>query len=188
MPKFSVYTPSHDPKYLDDCYKSLLAQTYTDWEWLVGLNGNADWTPPSPDERVSVIRINGKGIGELKAELCARASGTYLVELDHDDILTPDCLAILYDTFQIPGVQFVYSDNAQMNADGSRNEDRFAEGHGWVYYDTDDNLLAIESKPPTPHNVSYVWYAPNHVRALTRDLYDASVGTTVTSRYATMLT
>lgn len=25
---------------------------------------------------------------------------------------------------------------------------------------------------PTPHNVSYIWYAPNHVRAFRKDIYE----------------
>lgn len=30
--------------------------------------------------------------------------------------------------------------------------------------------------PPTPHNVSYIWFAPNHVRAFTRQAYERSGG------------
>ncbi len=173
----SVYTPSHNPTYLDQCYDSLISQTYTNWEWIVVLNGNADWTPPKGlRTHVSIRRdLTGK-VGALKQYACSLAKGDILVELDHDDILTPDCLQILHETFQIPGVDFAYSDTAQMNADGSRNDSKFAEGHGWRYYDTDDGLIAFESKPPTPHNVSYIWYAPNHVRAFTRTLYDAVGG------------
>ncbi len=176
MPTFSIYTPSHNPQYLDDCYQSLCDQTFKDWEWLVGLNNNAEWNYPLSDSRIHVGRINGNGIGALKAELCSAAVGDYLVELDHDDLLHPECLYRLHAAF-IAGAQFVYSDTAQMNADGTRNEDRFAEGHGWVYYDDpDSDLMAFESKPDTPHNVSYIWYAPNHVRAFTRQLYIDSGG------------
>ena len=29
---------------------------------------------------------------------------------------------------------------------------------------------------PSPHNVSYIWYAPNHVRAFRRSVYEAVGG------------
>ena len=34
----SVFTPSHNPKWLDEVYESLKAQTNPDWEWVVLLN------------------------------------------------------------------------------------------------------------------------------------------------------
>ncbi len=37
----SVFTPSHDSRYLSDCYRSLVSQSYTDWEWVVVLNRGA---------------------------------------------------------------------------------------------------------------------------------------------------
>ena len=37
-PRVSIFTPSHRTRYLDDCMRSLLAQTYEDWEWIVVLN------------------------------------------------------------------------------------------------------------------------------------------------------
>jgi len=33
-------------------------------------------------------------------------------------------------------------------------------------------VMALASLTPTPHNVSYIWYAPNHVRAFRRALYE----------------
>ena len=41
----SVFTPSHDPKYLNECYRSLNEQTNNNWEWIVLLNGKAEWEP-----------------------------------------------------------------------------------------------------------------------------------------------
>ncbi|MDT0467048.1 hypothetical protein [Streptomyces gibsoniae] len=37
-PRFSIFTPSHQPRFLDECLASLQAQTYSDWEWIVLLN------------------------------------------------------------------------------------------------------------------------------------------------------
>jgi len=40
----SLFTPSHNSKYLDAALESLVNQTYSDWEWVVLLNNGATWT------------------------------------------------------------------------------------------------------------------------------------------------
>ena len=35
MNKISVFTPSHNPKWLDECYESLKNQTYKNWELII---------------------------------------------------------------------------------------------------------------------------------------------------------
>lgn len=184
-PGFSVFTPSHDPRFLDECLESLLAQTVPDWEWLVLLNGGARWTPRVADPRVRVASTEATlGVGAAKQRACAPASGEYLVELDHDDVLLPTALAEVGAAFAAhPEASLVYSHCAQMLADGSRDETRYREGIGWEYRDVDlgDRVLQYPvSFPPTPHNVSYIWYAPNHVRAFRRAAYEEVGGYDVT--------
>jgi len=174
-PRVSVFTPSHDPRYLDECYASLDAQTMSDWEWVVLLNGGAQWKRPD-DERVIVRSATVTGVGALKARACEMARGELLVELDHDDVLATTALAQVVAAFDDhPEVGFVYSDCAQINADGSRNDDRFDEANGWVYYETEVDgreVQAVTALEPSPHNLAYIWYAPNHVRAFRREVYD----------------
>lgn len=166
----SIFTPSHNPKWLDECYESLKAQDFEEWEWVVLLNG-ALWTPPK-DKRVRVFWSEAKGVGALKREAVEHCRGEILVELDHDDWLSPPALRIINAAFNLhDDVSLVYSDNAQVNEDGSPNMDRYAEGHSWTYR-MEGEFQVIEAKPPTPHNVSYVWYAPNHARAFSRNHYD----------------
>lgn len=171
----SVYTPSHISTWLDECYASLVAQNYPDWEWVVVLNGTASWERPD-DPRVHVHVSSATGVGALKKQAVGLCSGDLLVELDHDDYLRPDALFLIQAAFDInPDASLVYSDFAQVNEDGSPNHDRFAEGFGWTYRMEGEHQV-IESKPPTPHNVSYIWYAPNHVRAFRRTHYDKAGG------------
>lgn len=175
-PRFSVFTPSHRPRFLDECLASLQAQSFTDWEWVVLLNNGARWRPRQPDERVRVeIADELSGVGAAKRRACELARGEILVELDHDDLLTDDCLARLVEAFdEHPDVVFAYSNAAQITEDGERDDTRFNERHGWVYEEVDvggRRLLQAVSMAPTPHNVSYIWYAPNHVRAFRRESY-----------------
>ncbi len=178
----SVFTPSNRVRYLDDCYASLAAQSYADWEWVVLLNGGAGaWRPPVADPRVKVSRASKVGgVGAAKRAACALGAGEVLVELDHDDVLASNCLERLAEVFAgDPSVVFACSDWAQIGEDGSRNEDRFNPAMGWVYDDvTVDgaSLLRCRGMVPSPHNLGYIWYAPNHVRAFRRSAYDAAGG------------
>jgi O-antigen biosynthesis protein len=175
--RFSIFTPSHNPRYLNSAYESLVAQSVSDWEWIVLLNRKTPaWTPPADDPRVKVQRAPAaaRGVGALKRAACELASGSILVELDHDDRLSRGCLAQLGEAFEDPAVVLAYSDFAQINADGSPNHDRFDPGYGWEYTQGTIDGQSYErcrALAPTPHNVGYIWYAPNHVRAFRHDTY-----------------
>jgi hypothetical protein len=174
----SVYTPSHDTRFLDDAYRSLAAQSFSEWEWIVLLNGRAGpWKPPEDDPRVRVSRAPSKlrGVGAVKRAACEVTSGEFLVELDHDDVLARGCLAQVVDAFKDPTVVFAYSDWAQINEDGSANHDRFDLTNGWVYSQgtfEGQSFDRCHAMAATPHNLGYIWYAPNHVRAFRRSTYD----------------
>ena len=180
MTKVSVFTPSHRPQFLDECYAALARQTLHDWEWVVVLNSGALWVPPA-DPRVHLHRADMlTGVGAVKRRACELAHGELLVEYDHDDLLASDALAQITEAFDAnPDVGFVYSDFAQITGDGSRDDTRFDQAHGWEYRETTvdgHEVLQCDAFEPTPHNVSYIWYAPNHVRAFRRAVYEAAGG------------
>lgn len=175
-PRFSVFTPSHDPQWLDECYQSLVRQSVDDWEWVVVLNGTAEWSPPGEDRLVKVIRARREmGVGEAKRLACEWATGEILVELDHDDILLPDALWRVGQAFEEnPSAVLAYSHWAQILDDGSPDLTEFSAASGWNYAKwqhegrRSKHAIAMEA---TPHNVSYIWYAPNHVRAFRAAAY-----------------
>lgn len=168
----TVFTPSHDPKYLDECYASLLAQTYTDWEWIVLLNGKAEWECDDSRVLVGYAKPNIQGVGALKQEAVSRASGEILVELDHDDVLLPNALAEIYAAFsRWNDVGFVYSDTIQIQDNGNPDLSEYDSAFGWSYNITEDGKSAVTFEPH-PHNVAHIWYAPNHVRAFRKNVYD----------------
>ncbi|MGL5909105.1 MAG: glycosyltransferase, partial [Phycicoccus sp.] len=131
----SVFTPSHTPRFLDECLASLQAQDEAAWEWVVLLNSNARWRPPDDDPRVRVIVADEvTGVGAAKRRACAEASGDVLVELDHDDLLTRGALRVIRQAFvEHPDAALVYSDTAQITEDGGRDESRFDAAAGWEY-------------------------------------------------------
>jgi O-antigen biosynthesis protein len=177
MPTLSVFTPSHDPRFLDECLDTLAHQTFLGFEWIVVLNGGARWTPSYLPEWCRVYVCDElRGVGAAKSYACARAEGEYLVELDHDDLLTAAALELIVDEFESrPSLGFVYSDGAQITEDGGYEGSEWAVANGWHYHDeTVDGrkVRVVDSLEPTPHNVSYIWFAPNHVRAFRRDIYE----------------
>jgi hypothetical protein len=174
----SIFTASHDGRYLDQAYRSVRGQSVSDWEWIVLLGRKAPlWKPPDDDERVKVSRAASKlrGTGALKRAACELTSQEILIELDPHDVVSTECVASVLDAFADPNVVFAYSDFAQINPDGSASRERFDPEHGWVHtpatadgteYDCWHSLVA------TPHNLGYIWYAPNHVRAFRRSVYE----------------
>jgi O-antigen biosynthesis protein len=177
MATVTVFTPSHHPRFLDECLQSLQAQTMRDWEWVVVLNQGARWRPEKEDPRVRVtVRDEVVGVGAAKRHACELARADLLLELDHDDVLAPQCLERVFAAFDDrPEVGFVYSDAAQITEDGRRDDSRFDAEAGWRYRDErvgDHDVLVAQALAPTPHNLSYIWYAPNHVRAFRKDLYE----------------
>ena len=168
----SVFTPTHNPQYLQAAYDSLLAQTYDDWEWIILHNGESTELLPFDDPRVHQHVATGNGVGWAKREAVSHCTGDILVELDHDDVLHEYALQGIRHTFTMnQNAVFVYSDFEQINADGTPNADRFDPAYGWQY--DDNRCISFE---PYPSAVSYIWYAPNHVRAFTREAYDAVGG------------
>jgi glycosyltransferase involved in cell wall biosynthesis len=172
----SLYTPSHNPKWLDKVYKSLQDQKYQEWEWVVLLNNGAQWEPPL-DDRIKVHHAepNVKGVGALKKYAVELCTGDILLELDHDDLLMPTGLEEVATAFsENPDVGFVYSDFAQINEDETPNHTVFDPAYGWSY--EKGFFLVVNGKSPHPHHVAHIWYAPNHLRAFRREAYEAVGG------------
>jgi glycosyltransferase involved in cell wall biosynthesis len=169
-------------------YESLVAQTYENWEWVIYLNGvegGLDALVNYPvlvaiksDERIKIVvsdEINSK-IGFNKNKAFHLGTGDVLVEVDHDDMLTPDCLEELYKAFQDPTVGFVYSDSITYHVN---NEFTPYDAHyGWTYKKVmwrGKEHYSMNSFAPTSHSMAYIWYAPDHVRAWRKSVY-VSIG------------
>lgn len=178
--KFSVITATHlKNAFLGDLYKSLLSQTYTNWEWVLYLNGGA--TPEKivdvdlNDARVRVIvdTDNNPCVGYNKNKAFFAGHGDVFVEVDHDDILTPDCLEELFKAFnENPEAGFVYSDDAVYHMTDTFIP--YNPMYGWTHKTFDWNgkvLPSMDSFKASSRSVSFIWFAPDHVRAWTADCY-----------------
>lgn len=174
MIKFSIITPTHNTKYLKELEESILNQTYKDWEWIILLNNGA--TYESCDSRIKIFHsIQDVSVGKYKHEACSHANGEVIVEVDHDDLLTEDCLEELNIAYQDDEVGFVYSDNAKL----SDNFIPYNKDFGWEHYKFNykgKDLIAMKSQPIYPGRLGYIWFAPDHVRSWRKSVYDSIGG------------
>ena len=178
---FSIITAEHDPKnrpYLLELWASIQAQTYTNWQWVLFLN-NGCVPDDIPDEIKNHPRVvvfwsfdNTDLIGRIKHQAFAVGTGDILVEADHDDLLTADCLEELNRAYQDPGIGFVYSDDAMLHMTDEFQPYDTTFGWTWrtVKYQGRE-LIAMNSFAPTSHAMAYIWYAPDHVRSWRREVY-----------------
>lgn len=175
MLKVSIFTPSHNTKYLNELYNSIKDQNF--YEWIILLNNKADWKTPAPDIRVKIHKIDSTGqnyVGTLKRLACSKCNGDILLEVDHDDLLINDAVNKVRNVFhENPDVGFVYSNCCNFK-DNFQQTNKYDAKYGWKYRDfiyKNHILNECISFPPTPESVSRIWFAPNHLRAWRKDIY-----------------
>lgn len=185
----SVCTPIHntDPDTLARTWASLKAQTFADWEWVIWDDGTNDgaWRQVygfASDERYRITahrsHVHSGSIGRVKRRAFMVAEGSILVELDHDDELTPDCLASVHEAFSDPSVGFVYSDWCEILPDGQSGKypPGWAFGYGSEYWSEEHGVWAMSAPEVNPTTIRHIVSAPNHVRAWRSSVYDALGG------------
>ncbi len=96
-PTISVLLPVYNAElYVDEAIKSVLAQTFDDFELLVLDDGSTDRSLlilreyEAKDRRVRVFSRENRGLVASLNELIAKARGRYLARMDADDICMPD--------------------------------------------------------------------------------------------------
>ena len=85
--KFSLITPTHRPNYIQELYDSIKAQTHTDWEWILYLNG---FIKPSdlPDEIVNdpQVKIHVDKKCELSPNVGYQKNKAFHLGIDYEQI------------------------------------------------------------------------------------------------------
>ena len=174
----SVFTPTNNTDYLLPLYDSLINQdSDVEWEWVILLNGGAE--RPSflnKDKRVKFFEFENMGdvkIGALKKRACGQCSGDYLVEVDHDDILSLDAFAKIADIIDKENPDFIYSDFIEFKEDGGFNV--YGESFGWENFEAEmdgERATAMRAFDPNPASLASIHHAPNHVRIWKKSFYD----------------
>jgi glycosyltransferase involved in cell wall biosynthesis len=185
-PGVSVYTAAHETgAAIEIPFRSLLAQSSADWEWVVIDDS------PGPDTTAHLARLAGSdaaagrvklhrretagSVGASKAAAAALCGGEILVELDHDDELLPEALDTVARAFRShPEVDFVYSDwiDVAGTAD-ALYPPGWAYGFGaYAHERVAGRRRAVALAPPvTWETIRHIVSTPNHLRAWRAGFY-----------------
>jgi GT2 family glycosyltransferase/SAM-dependent methyltransferase/peptidoglycan hydrolase CwlO-like protein len=132
-PLFSIVVPVYNtpPELLAKAVDSVCAQWYPEWELIL-----ADDASPSAatkqaldavaDARITVLRLEtNEGIAGATNAALRVARGEYVVFLDHDDELTPDCLYELALCADRDDPDYIYSDEDKLTESGDYTQPHF---------------------------------------------------------------
>lgn len=172
--KLTYVTPTHNTKYIKETYESLLKQKDDKWEWLIVLNNGAE-DPGFDDDRIKVINLpfNSDKIGQIKGYAFEQVPDGIAVELDHDDLLTPEATKEIKKAFKDKTVGFVYTDFAEFK-DESWEPYTFNPAYGWTYRDGEykGKKTKIPNQfPLCPSTLGWIYFSPNHARCWRMNVY-----------------
>lgn len=190
-PLISVFTTTfHSGSKILRPLDSLKTQTYKNWEWIIwddskdGKTFEALQEIEKKDIRIQVFKAPAHSgyIGEMKRRSCGLCRGKYVVELDHDDRISPDLFEIVYAIDQkYPYTDFIYSDYAMIKEESGKDAtygSTFGYGYGsymnqWSSDGISERYYISAINPAiNPSTVRYIIGMPNHVRVWNRCFYN----------------
>ena len=103
QPLISIITPALNlEKYIERCIKSVISQTYQNFELLIVDNGSTDNTTnivntySKIDNRIKLLNCPEKGVSKARNYALREIAGDYVCFVDGDDAIAPDYLFDLY--------------------------------------------------------------------------------------------
>ena len=126
-PRISVVVPFFDNgDVLDDCLRSIAAQTFTDLEVIMVDDGSTDQGPDvarkwaAADPRFTLISSPRGGPGGARNRGVEQAHGEFLAFVDADDMLPPHAYEVLLHTLESSGSDFVSGAVNRIGTEGVR--------------------------------------------------------------------
>jgi glycosyltransferase involved in cell wall biosynthesis len=185
LPLMSIITPTYRTgRKIFRPFNSLMQQTYKNWEWVIfddSMDDDKTYNEmchlAKQDHRISVYKAHRHCgvIGELKRRAAMLSKGDYIVELDHDDELTHECLDYVIEAFkQFNDAGFAYGDCAEIYDDGrNRTYGRWAFDYGSYRKEIYDGRELFVTNYPNINSktIRHIVGVPNHVRAWRKDDY-----------------
>ena len=135
MPKVSIAIPAYRPQFLDACIASALAQTFRDFELLIGddcpgedvSSVLAKWNDP----RIRYLPNPARGTpGSNRDMLISQATGQYLKFLFDDDLLLPLSVETLLVMADATKAKLVFHANYMIDAAGRTSQPPLALPEG----------------------------------------------------------
>ena len=185
MTLFSFFTCTYHTQKdkLIRLYNSLCAQTYREWDWYIIDDSKDDSTSKLieslEDPRITVIKnVTRHGnIGFNKHTIAMMCDGDYLIEIDHGDEVTPNCLSTLMSAIEkFPNSDFLYSCALELKG-SDLQAIRYGDGWGWGEGLTKTEVVNgveytfSESPGINPYSIRTIYAEPNHLRCWKKDFY-----------------
>ena len=183
-PIFSIFTTCYNSyEKIKRAYSSLKEQTFKDWEWVI-----LDDSPKDShfqflkelfleDNRIRLYKRseNSGNIGNVKNEAVLLCRGEYVLELDHDDEITPNCLKDAVEVFEKDKeVGFIYMNftNIYESGDNFNYGNHYALGYCGYYMEKYKDKWIYVSSSANINNVtlSNIVGVPNHPRIWRKDI------------------
>jgi len=119
MPKFSILTACHnDKKFLPATVKSVLAQNFSDWEWVIvddcSTDRSYEYLKQIKDKRVRLFRNDGRlYCSSTYARALIESEGEICGVLDADDALVCDAVKTVFKRYnRFYGISYIYTQHA----------------------------------------------------------------------------
>ena len=171
----SIIIPTHRPEFLAEAVASALEQKWSGDLEVVIVTDKVSVKYEDPRIRIIPFFGTSGSVGAIKRFGFGAARGDILIELDHDDLLHPQAVSKVADA--LTKTDFAYSNVAYFypnfqahtfgeigDASGWKGRYRDVEFRGHIL----NEIVAFE---PTPASIGHIWWAPDHVRAWTREGY-----------------
>jgi teichuronic acid biosynthesis glycosyltransferase TuaG len=129
-PLISVVMPTYNNDWcVSDAIRSILGQTYSNWELIIIDDGSTDTTKDvlkfweKLDDRIRPIyRKKNKGIAYSRNEGNAKAQGHLIVVMDSDDLMLAERLMAAEDTYQKTKYDVLYTSYYRKQQGGAIEE------------------------------------------------------------------
>lgn len=126
IPLVSIITPTYNSaKFLEETIKSVLEQTYSNWEMLITDDCSTDNTIniikkfQEKDNRITLYQLSvNSGAGPARNNSIKNANGKYITFLDSDDIWVPNKLEKQITYMQSKNAVFSHSSYGFINENG----------------------------------------------------------------------
>ena len=119
MIKFSILVPAYNAsRFILDNIKSVISQSYRNWEMIIVNDGSTDDTPrivekyisENPNFDIKLISIKNGGLANARNVALEKATGNYFCNLDADDFLEKNILEAIAQALTEDDVDVIYSD------------------------------------------------------------------------------
>lgn len=156
-PLFSILIAQYNNgRYFEDCYNSIIAQIYDNWEVIIVDDGSTDDSIEimkktiGEDTRFKLFQNEkNEGCGYTKRRLAELAQGEICAFLDPDDAITPEALQLMIEEHQKhPDASMIYSKpifcDQFLNAEYERDSKQ-VENNNPCFFDFDGYVFAFLS-------------------------------------------